>query len=192
MTTGTQQHQQQPEHLPIAAQSSATGPPDTIPTTATATTTAPVVTRISVPSVKVEGGGGVDSQKKMGGSSPRSSGTRKRSAPSSTTDLHDASMSSAAEAAELLTSTSNISSSSNSHSNGKPQQQSSSAGSATLSRVGKDGEPLSEKKLRRLEKNRLSARECRRRKREATENMQGQINLLEGENLRLRLQLQVS
>jgi hypothetical protein len=42
-----------------------------------------------------------------------------------------------------------------------------------------------------LENNRLSARECRRRKREATENMQGQINLLEGENLRLRLQLQV-
>ena len=60
-----------------------------------------------------------------------------------------------------------------------------------LNRVGKDGEPLSEKKLRRLEKNRLSARECRRRKREATENMQGQINQLEGENLRLRLQLQV-
>jgi hypothetical protein len=57
--------------------------------------------------------------------------------------------------------------------------------------VGKDGEPLSEKKLRRLEKNRLSARECRRRKREATENMERQINLLEGENLRLRLQLQV-
>lgn len=61
-----------------------------------------------------------------------------------------------------------------------------------ITRVGKDGEPLSEKKLRRLEKNRLSARECRRRKREATENMQGQINQLEGENLRLRLQLQVS
>jgi hypothetical protein len=58
-------------------------------------------------------------------------------------------------------------------------------------RVGKDGEPLSAKKLRRLEKNRLSARECRRRKREATENMERQINLLEGENLRLRLQLQV-
>jgi hypothetical protein len=55
----------------------------------------------------------------------------------------------------------------------------------------KDGAPLSEKKLRRLEKNRLSARECRRRKREATENMERQINLLEGENLRLRLQLQV-
>ena len=55
-----------------------------------------------------------------------------------------------------------------------------------------NGEPLSEKKLRRLEKNRLSARECRRRKREATENLQRQINVLEGENLRLRLQLQVS
>lgn len=58
-------------------------------------------------------------------------------------------------------------------------------------RVGKDGAPLSEKKLRRLEKNRLSARECRRRKKEATEVMERQINLLEGENLRLRLQLQV-
>lgn len=61
-----------------------------------------------------------------------------------------------------------------------------------LNRTGKNGEPLSEKKLRRLEKNRLSARECRRRKREATEDVQRQINLLEGENLRLRLQLQVS
>lgn len=56
---------------------------------------------------------------------------------------------------------------------------------------GKDGQVLSEKKLRRLEKNRLSARECRRRKREATENLERQINVLEGENLRLRLQLQV-
>lgn len=54
-----------------------------------------------------------------------------------------------------------------------------------------NGDQISEKKLRRLEKNRLSARECRRRKREATENMQRQINVLEGENLRLRLQLQV-
>jgi hypothetical protein len=50
---------------------------------------------------------------------------------------------------------------------------------------------LSEKKLRRLEKNRLSARECRRRKREATENLEREINVLEGENLRLRLQLQI-
>jgi bZIP transcription factor len=55
----------------------------------------------------------------------------------------------------------------------------------------KDGKLLSEKKLRRLEKNRLSARECRRRKREATENLERQINVVEGENLRLRLQLQI-
>ncbi|KAL7564159.1 hypothetical protein ACA910_021134 [Epithemia clementina (nom. ined.)] len=55
----------------------------------------------------------------------------------------------------------------------------------------KDGKQLSEKKLRRLAKNRVSARECRRRKREATENLQRQINVLEGENLRLRLQLQI-
>jgi len=55
----------------------------------------------------------------------------------------------------------------------------------------KDGKLLSEKKLRRLEKNRLSARECRRRKREATENLEREINILEGENLRLRLQLRI-
>jgi hypothetical protein len=55
----------------------------------------------------------------------------------------------------------------------------------------KDGKELSEKKLRRLEKNRLSARECRRRKREATDDMERQIVVLEGENLRLRLQLQI-
>ncbi len=55
----------------------------------------------------------------------------------------------------------------------------------------KDGQQLSEKKLRRLEKNRLSARECRRRKREATENIQHQINALEAGNLQLRLQLQI-
>jgi hypothetical protein len=61
----------------------------------------------------------------------------------------------------------------------------------TLLTHAKDGKMLSEKKLRRLEKNRLSARECRRRKREATENLERQINVLEGENLRLRLQLQI-
>jgi hypothetical protein len=55
----------------------------------------------------------------------------------------------------------------------------------------KDGQQLSEKKLRRLEKNRLSARECRRRKREMTENIQHQINAQEAENLQLRLQLQI-
>lgn len=56
---------------------------------------------------------------------------------------------------------------------------------------GKDGTLLSPKKLRRLEKNRLSARECRRRKREATENLQHQINALEAENMQLRLQLRI-
>jgi hypothetical protein len=55
----------------------------------------------------------------------------------------------------------------------------------------KDGQALSEKKLRRLEKNRQSARDCRRRKREAAENIQRQINILEAENLQLRLQMQI-
>jgi membrane protein involved in colicin uptake len=83
----------------------------------------------------------------------------------------------------------------------QPQPNTSSAGTSSIvggsKRVlpedsSKSNQELSEKKLRRLEKNRLSARECRRRKREATEQMERQINLLEGENLRLRLQLQVS
>lgn len=50
---------------------------------------------------------------------------------------------------------------------------------------------LSEKKLRRLEKNRLSARACRRRKREAAQELEREIHMLESENLRLRLQLQI-
>jgi hypothetical protein len=61
----------------------------------------------------------------------------------------------------------------------------------TLMTHTKDGKVLSEKKLRRLEKNRLSARECRRRKREATEHTEREINVMEAENLRLRLQLQI-
>jgi hypothetical protein len=127
MMTGThqqqqQQKQQQPEHVPTVAQSSATGPPNIPAAAITITSTAPVVSRISVPSIAAE--------KKMATadrSSPTSagSGTRKRSAPSSTTDLHDVS---SAEAGELLSSTSNISSS-------KPQQ---SNGGATISRVGKE------------------------------------------------------
>jgi hypothetical protein len=64
-------------------------------------------------------------------------------------------------------------------------------GKRPLMTHNREGKMLSEKKLRRLEKNRLSARECRRRKREATENLQRDINVLEGENLRLRLQLQI-
>jgi hypothetical protein len=64
-------------------------------------------------------------------------------------------------------------------------------GKRPLMTHNREGKMLSEKKLRRLEKNRLSARECRRRKREATENLERDINVLEGENLRLRLQLQI-
>eukprot|EP00624_Nannochloropsis_granulata_P000568 evm.model.NODE_12196_length_10915_cov_17.454695.5 len=48
-----------------------------------------------------------------------------------------------------------------------------------------------EKKLRRLEKNRESARECRRRKKEHVVELQKQVALLEAENLKLKLQLKV-
>jgi bZIP transcription factor len=74
--------------------------------------------------------------------------------------------------------------------------------SAKSGRTGKRGNPTdaedssspqqnsqTAKKLRRLEKNRLSARECRRRKREAAEQLEKQIDQLENENLQLRLQL---
>ena len=67
-----------------------------------------------------------------------------------------------------------------------------SAPITTLPPLDRSGRNLSEKKIRRLEKNRLSARECRRKKKEAALNMEREINLLEAENLRLRLQLQVS
>ena len=67
-----------------------------------------------------------------------------------------------------------------------------SAPIASLPPLDRSGRNLSEKKIRRLEKNRLSARECRRKKKEAAQNMEREINLLEAENLRLRLQLQVS
>ncbi|KAI2493125.1 hypothetical protein MHU86_21430 [Fragilaria crotonensis] len=61
----------------------------------------------------------------------------------------------------------------------------------TTTTTGNNNSNLSEKKLRRLEKNRLSARECRRRKREATEDMEQEIFRLEAENLKLRLQLRI-
>lgn len=48
-----------------------------------------------------------------------------------------------------------------------------------------------EKKLRRLEKNRESARECRRRKKEHVVELQKQVAHLEAENLKLKLQLKV-
>ena len=73
---------------------------------------------------------------------------------------------------------------SSNNSNKRPLSETTSDGSV-------DTSSINEKRRKRLEKNRLSARECRRRKKEATEQMQHEINLLEGENLRLRLQLQV-
>jgi TRAP-type mannitol/chloroaromatic compound transport system permease large subunit len=66
-----------------------------------------------------------------------------------------------------------------------------SSNPATTTSSNNSNTNLSEKKLRRLEKNRLSARECRRRKREATEDMEQEIFRLEAENLKLRLQLRV-
>jgi bZIP transcription factor. len=60
-----------------------------------------------------------------------------------------------------------------------------------LTPINRNGKNLTEKKIRRLEKNRLSARNCRRKKKEYTLNLQREIMMLEGENLRLRLQLQI-
>lgn len=60
-----------------------------------------------------------------------------------------------------------------------------------LTPLNREGKNLSEKKIRRLEKNRLSARNCRRKKKEVTQTLQKEINILEGENLRLRLQLKI-
>lgn len=50
---------------------------------------------------------------------------------------------------------------------------------------------LSAKKLRRLEKNRLSARQCRKRKKLAAVELEKEIKIVERENLRLKLQLQI-
>lgn len=61
----------------------------------------------------------------------------------------------------------------------------------SLPPLDRSGRNLSEKKIRRLEKNRLSARECRRKKKEAAQSLQAEINVLEADNLRLRLQLQI-
>jgi len=48
-----------------------------------------------------------------------------------------------------------------------------------------------EKRKRRLERNRIAARECRRRKKEATQQLEHEISMLEAENLKLRVQLKV-
>jgi len=66
-----------------------------------------------------------------------------------------------------------------------------SNGNELLTPLNREGKNLSEKKIRRLEKNRLSARNCRRKKKEVTQTLQKEINILEEENLRLRLQLKV-
>ena len=52
-------------------------------------------------------------------------------------------------------------------------------------------EEINSKKERRKEKNRESARACRRRKKEAAQELERQIQMLEVENLKLRLQLKV-
>lgn len=61
----------------------------------------------------------------------------------------------------------------------------------SLTPLDRKNKNLSEKKIRRLEKNRISARNCRRKKKEVALNLQREINILESENLRLRLQLQI-
>jgi len=50
---------------------------------------------------------------------------------------------------------------------------------------------VAEKKRKRLERNRESARECRKRKKEKKLLLRQQLNLLEADNLQLRLKLQV-
>jgi len=60
-----------------------------------------------------------------------------------------------------------------------------------LEPLNRDGKNLTEKKIRRLEKNRLSARNCRRKKKELEQHLLKEITTLEGENLKLRLQLKI-
>ncbi|CAM9262293.1 unnamed protein product [Phaeothamnion confervicola] len=59
------------------------------------------------------------------------------------------------------------------------------ANQATLQQV------ISDKRLKRLEKNRESARECRRRKKERTLEVERELARLEADNLALRLQLKI-
>ena len=50
---------------------------------------------------------------------------------------------------------------------------------------------LENKRLKRLEKNRVSARECRKRKKERVSFLEEKVQQLEKENLELRLQLRI-
>lgn len=54
-----------------------------------------------------------------------------------------------------------------------------------------DEKLIDEKKRKRLERNRESARECRKRKKDKATNLKQQITHLEADNLQLRLQLQI-
>mmetsp|Transcript_6014 Transcript_6014/g.14910 ORF Transcript_6014/g.14910 Transcript_6014/m.14910 type:complete len:410 (-) Transcript_6014:2805-4034(-) len=107
------------------------------------------------------------------------------SSPSTIQSKNDSTMMTDGGASVPAGATTNPSSnnSNNNNNNKRPLPEATSDGSVDTS--------INEKRRKRLEKNRLSARECRRRKKEATEQMQHEINLLEGENLRLRLQLQI-
>lgn len=77
------------------------------------------------------------------------------------------------------------------HPGNSSSQPNSVSRSGLMTPLKRDDKNLSEKKIRRLEKNRLSARNCRRKKKEYTQNLQHEINVLESENLKLRLQLQI-
>lgn len=61
---------------------------------------------------------------------------------------------------------------------------------ASGSSDSKESNPLA-KRQKRLEKNRLSARECRRRKKEKVQDLEERVQKLEQENMQLRLQLRV-
>mmetsp|Transcript_6013 Transcript_6013/g.14906 ORF Transcript_6013/g.14906 Transcript_6013/m.14906 type:complete len:413 (-) Transcript_6013:2825-4063(-) len=105
------------------------------------------------------------------------------SSPSTIQSKNDSTMTADGGASVPAGATTNPSNTNTNTNNKRPMPETTSDGSVDTS--------INEKRRKRLEKNRLSARECRRRKKEATEQMQHEINLLEGENLRLRLQLQI-
>ena len=54
-----------------------------------------------------------------------------------------------------------------------------------------DFRDIDEKKLRRMEKNRESARSCRLRKKEHLEKLRAEMECLDKENVQLRLKLKI-